>query len=145
MAAVSLPAIAQTNAEQPRPTRYDREIQRQVAQDLQKKDELRGISADVEEGIVTLSGEVNLYIEKVNAEKRVRKVKNVDGVRNHIEVEGEEIPDADLRKSWRISSGTIALGTALSSTACLLRWKTEWLRSEAMSAIIRIATPQSLW
>jgi len=98
MAAVSLPAIAQTNAEQPRNTRYDREIQEQVAQDLQKKDALRGIGADVEEGIVTLSGEVNLYIEKVNAEKRVRKVKNVDGVRNHIKVEGEEVSDADLRE-----------------------------------------------
>jgi hyperosmotically inducible protein len=96
MAGLSLSAIAQTGAEQPRHTRYDQETQRQVTQDLQKKDALRGITADVEEGIVTLSGEVNLYIEKVNAEKRVRKIKNVDGVRNHVEVEGAEISDADL-------------------------------------------------
>jgi osmotically-inducible protein OsmY len=98
MAAVSLPALAQRNAEQPSHITHDQELQKQVMQNLQKKDALRGISADVEEGIVTLSGEVNLYIEKVNAEKRVRKVRNVDGVRNHIEVEGEEIPDADLRE-----------------------------------------------
>ncbi len=99
MAGLSLSAMAQTSTEQPRHTRYDQETQKQVTQDLQKKDGLRGITADVEEGIVTLSGEVNLYIEKVNAEKRVRKIKNVDGVRNHIEVEGAEISDADLRET----------------------------------------------
>ena len=44
-----------------------------------------------------MSGKVGLYIDKVNAEKRVRKVKNVDGVRNHVMVEGRAVKDAELR------------------------------------------------
>ena len=77
----------------------DQQVQTQVADELQKKDRFRGITAEVEDGIVTLSGRVDLYIDKVNAEKCARKVKNVDGVRNHLEVEGKEIADAELRET----------------------------------------------
>src|SRR5258708_24550867 len=92
-----LSAVAQTT-EGPRQTRYDREIQKQSEETLQKKDKLRGITTGVEDGIVTLSGEVDLYIDKVDAEKRVRRIKNVDGVRNHVEVRGAAVADAVLRE-----------------------------------------------
>lgn len=75
----------------------DQQIQRLTSQELQKKDKLRSVSASVEDGIVTLSGNVDLLIDKANAEKRVRKVKSVDGVRNHIQVAGKQVSDADLR------------------------------------------------
>jgi len=97
LAGFGLSAVAQT--EIPRQTRYDREIQKQSEVTLQKKDKLRGITTGVEDGIVTLSGEVDLYIDKVDAEKRVRKVKSVDGVRNHVEVRGATIADAELRET----------------------------------------------
>lgn len=74
----------------------DQQIQQVASQELQKKDKLRGVSAAVEDGIVTLSGNVDLLIDKANAEKRVRKVKAVDGVRNHIQVAGKQVPDAEL-------------------------------------------------
>jgi osmotically-inducible protein OsmY len=59
----------------------------------------RKVSANVEDGIVTLSGTVELFIDKENAEKRVRKVKNVDGVRNHVQIAGKQVSDAELRET----------------------------------------------
>lgn len=94
LAGFGLSAMAQT--ETPRQTRYDLEIQKQSEETLQKKDRLRGVTAAVEDGIVTLGGKVDLYIDKVDAEKRVRKIHNVDGVRNHVEVRGPAVADAEL-------------------------------------------------
>lgn len=93
-----LAAMAQDNTRR-RESRYDQQVQTQVADELRKKDKFRGITEEVEDGIVTLSGTVGLYIDKVNAEKCARKVKNVDGVRNHLEVEGKGIADAELRET----------------------------------------------
>jgi len=95
---LGLSAMAQDDTRQ-REGRYDHQVQTQVAAELQKKDGFRGITAEVEDGIVTLYGKVSLYIDKVNAEQCTRKVKNVDGVRNHLEVEGKEITDAELRET----------------------------------------------
>lgn len=93
-----LTAMAQDNTGR-REGQHDQQVSMQVADELQKKDRFRGITAKVDDGIVTLSGKVGLYIDKVNAEKCARKVKNVDGVRNHLEVEGKEIADAELRET----------------------------------------------
>lgn len=79
--------------------RTDPQIQAAVQAELQKKDKLRGVSAAVEDGIVTLSGSVDLYIDKMNAEKRARKTRNVDGVRNHIQVTGKQVTDAELAET----------------------------------------------
>jgi osmotically-inducible protein OsmY len=77
----------------------DRQIQQRVTQELQKKDKFSKVSTSVDDGIVTLSGSVDLLVEKANAEKRVRSVKIVDGVRNHIQVAGKQVSDADLREN----------------------------------------------
>lgn len=89
-------ATAQMNSRQ---AQRDGEIRAQVTAQLEKKELFRALKADVNDGIVTLRGEVPLYIDKVNAEKRVRKVKNVDGVRNHIEVRGPAMPDDEVREN----------------------------------------------
>jgi osmotically-inducible protein OsmY len=47
-------------------------------------------------GIATLSGSVDLYEYKVDADKRTHKAKGVTAVRNDIEVAGPNIPDAEL-------------------------------------------------
>jgi hyperosmotically inducible periplasmic protein len=80
--ALALPVSAQTTSE----GRYDRQAQANVTQALRKRDKFKDVSVRVEDGIVTLSGNVELYIDKVEAEKKARKVPKVDGVRNHIEV-----------------------------------------------------------
>ena len=49
---------------------------------------------------VTLNGNVSVYIDKADAGRRVGKVAHVDGLRNHVQVEGN-VPDAELRKIGR--------------------------------------------
>jgi hyperosmotically inducible protein len=98
LAGMALPAlaVAQDNNRQ---DKQDQQIKKLVSAQLQKKDAFRSVSTDVEDGIVTITGEVPLYIDKMNAEKRVRKVKSVDGVRNHIEVGGAAISDRDVQEN----------------------------------------------
>ena len=98
LAGLALPAMGQTTSQQRRSTQ-DQQVQEIATVELQEKEKFRGVSASVEDGIVTLSGTVELLIDKENAEKRVRKVKNVDGVRNHIEVAGKQLSDAELRET----------------------------------------------
>ena len=81
--ALALPAGAQERSSE---GRYDQQIRLKASEELGKRDQFKGVTANVEDGIVTLQGKVELYIDKVNAEKRVRKIQNVDGVRNRIEV-----------------------------------------------------------
>jgi len=78
--------------------RYDSAIQQKVTQELQDKKEFRGVQSSVEDGIVTLSGTVDLYQQKLDAAKKVRKTKDVQGVRNLIEVAGPSIADQQLEQ-----------------------------------------------
>lgn len=98
LAGMALPALASTQTS-PRRAQQDRQIQTLVATQLQKKDVYKSVKANVEDGIVTVTGKVPLYIDKLNAEKQVRKIKSVDGVRNHIEVGGPAISDRELREN----------------------------------------------
>jgi osmotically-inducible protein OsmY len=76
--------------------RYDSAIQSKAAQQLSQKKEFQNVRAVTEDGIVTLTGSVDLYQQKLDAAKRVRKVANVQGVRNLIAVDGKSVSDADL-------------------------------------------------
>jgi osmotically-inducible protein OsmY len=76
--------------------RYDQPIQAKVSQQLASKSEFRNVQAAVEDGIVTLSGSVDLYQQKLDAARKVRKSENVQGVRNLIAVNGKNVPDAKL-------------------------------------------------
>lgn len=50
-------------------------------------------------GIATLSGTVNDYEAKADADRTTHKVKGVTAVRNEISVSGPSVPDAQLQKS----------------------------------------------
>src|SRR5271154_3114554 len=76
--------------------RYDESIQSKVTQSLTAKKQLNKIQASVEDGIVTLTGNVDLYQQKLDAAKKVRKMANVQGVRNLIAVTGKDVPDSAL-------------------------------------------------
>lgn len=95
---LGIPLLGQTGASQNSNGR-DQKTEQQVTEQLQKRQRFSGVSAAVEDGIVTLSGKVDLLIDKENAEKRVRKVKTVDGVRNHIQVAGKTVSDRELRET----------------------------------------------
>ena len=79
-------------------SRYDAQIQQDVDKYLRGKSQFQGLKATTEDQIVTLEGNVNLYIDKMNAERKVEKMKNVEAVRNHIQVQSN-VPDADLQKN----------------------------------------------
>jgi len=84
------------NAETTGAARYDAAIQANVTQKLASKKQFRDVHATVEDGIVTLTGNVDLYQQKLDAAKRIRKLANVQGVRNLIAVAGKDVPDAEL-------------------------------------------------
>ena len=88
---LSVSLAAQTTS-----ARYDSDIQSRVTQQLTKKQEFRNLQASTEDGIVTLSGAVELYQQKLDAAKKVRKLEKVQGVRNLIAV-SLSAPDAEVQ------------------------------------------------
>lgn len=79
-------------------SRYDMQLQNAVTQKLMSKSQYKNVSASVEDGIVTLTGTVELYQRKLDAAKLARKTPNAQGVRNLISVAGPNIPDAQLEQ-----------------------------------------------
>jgi osmotically-inducible protein OsmY len=88
---LSAAMFAQTGA-----SRYDATIQEKVAHQLAGKKQFRNVQTSVEDGIVTLSGSVDLYQQKLDAARKIRKTQNLQGVRNLIVVNGKSVPDDQL-------------------------------------------------
>src|SRR6202140_2489877 len=78
--------------------RYDNQIQTTVTQKLAAKKEFSNVKASVQDGIVTLTGTVDLYQGKLDAAKLVRKAGHAQGVRNLLDVAGPSVPDAQLEQ-----------------------------------------------
>ncbi len=76
-------------------TRYDNDIQTRATQQLEEEQDFRNLQASTEDGIVTLTGTVDLYQQKLDAAKKIRKLDKVQGVRNEVEV-GSTATDAQL-------------------------------------------------
>jgi osmotically-inducible protein OsmY len=91
---LSLSLAAQT----PTAARYDNQIQPIITQKLASKSQFSDVKASVEDGIVTLTGTVDLYQHKLDAAKAARKTADVTGVRNLITVAGASLPDAQLEQ-----------------------------------------------
>ncbi len=71
-----------------------------TASDVQSKlnkPQFKEVKVEVHNGIATLSGSVDLYEYKADADKRAHKTKGVDAVRNNIEVAGPSVPDNELK------------------------------------------------
>ena len=79
-------------------SRYDTQLQNAVTQKLISKSQYKNVNASVEDGIVTLTGTVDLYQRKLDAAKLARKTPNAQGVRNLITVAGPNIPDTQLEQ-----------------------------------------------
>lgn len=76
--------------------RYDTQVQDVVSHKLATKKQFTDVKASVEDGIVTLTGTVDLYQRKLDAAKLAKKTSHVQGVRNLITVAGPNVPDAQL-------------------------------------------------
>ena len=91
---LSATLMAETSAA----SRYDTQLQNAVTQKLVSKSQYNNVKATVEDGIVTLTGTVDLYQRKLDAAKLARKTSNSQGVRNLITVAGPNVPDAQLEQ-----------------------------------------------
>ena len=91
---LSATLVAQTSAA----ARYDNQIQTAITQRLAAKSQFADVKSGVEDGIVTLTGTVDLYQRKLDAAKIARKTASVQGVRNLITVAGPTVPDAQLEQ-----------------------------------------------
>lgn len=78
--------------------RYDTQIQQAVSEKIHNAKQLQSVGSSVEDGIVTLTGTVSLYQDKLDAAKKVKKLPNVSGVRSDIVVAGETVPDSQLQQ-----------------------------------------------
>src|ERR1039458_6027171 len=72
--------------------RYDQQIQQAVGQKMQNAKQLQSVSSSVEDGIVTLTGTVGFYQDKLDAARKIKKIANLAGVRNNIAVAGANAP-----------------------------------------------------
>jgi hyperosmotically inducible periplasmic protein len=88
---LSMTAMASTG-------RYDLQIQQTVSHKLHDAKQLQSVNPSVEDGIVTLTGTVGLYQDKLDAAKKIKKLANVTGVRNDITVAGETVSDGQLQQ-----------------------------------------------
>ena len=67
------------------------------AQSKLNKSQFKNVKVSVQDGVATMTGTVDLYEYKVDADKRIHKVKGVSAVRNDIEVAGPTVSDAELK------------------------------------------------
>ena len=64
---LSMTALAATG-------QYDQNIQQAVSAKIHKSKQFQDVQAGVEDGIVTLSGSVNLFQDKLDAAKKAKKI-----------------------------------------------------------------------
>jgi osmotically-inducible protein OsmY len=91
-------------------SRYDNQIQTAVTQKLAAKREFGNVKASVADGIVTLTGTVDLYQGKLDAAKLARKAGRAQGVRNLLSVAGPDVPDAQLEQKLAKKLRYVRLG-----------------------------------
>ena len=74
----------------------DAQIQADVTKALDNK-RFKDVKSSVRNGVVTLTGTVDLYSAKLDADNRAHHRRNVRGVQNQIEVAGPTVEDTTLR------------------------------------------------
>ena len=77
----------------------DQIVAKKVAAKLASQNRFHKIDVQVGDRIASLSGTVDLYIDKMDAEKKARNADGVSGVRNEIVVDGKNVSDAQLRET----------------------------------------------
>lgn len=76
----------------------DAQIKADILNNALNKSKFKNVQVNVQNGIATLTGTVDVYDTKVDADRRVHRIKNVRGVENEIEVAGPEVSDQQLQE-----------------------------------------------
>lgn len=108
------PSKAATSA----PALTDQQDGNSAAQSRLNKSQFKDVKVSVDNnGIATLTGTVNLYEYKRDAQNRVRKAKGVNAVRNEIQVAGPSVSDEDLKKKLgeKLTYDRVGYGNAFNS------------------------------
>ncbi len=95
VSALALPAFAG----QHRGEANDQKIQQDVNKVLNDNKAWKDVRAQVDDGIVTLNGEVPLFRDKQKLEQKVAKRKGVAGVRDNVEIAGATASDLQLQET----------------------------------------------
>lgn len=90
----ALPAAPRLMAEQ---IGNDSQIRAELAQSLSNS-KFNDVHGSVQNGIVSLSGTVDVYNDKAAADKKAHHLKNVAAVQNEIQVRSREVSDHDLQQ-----------------------------------------------
>lgn len=77
----------------------DQKIQQDVNKVLNDNKAWRDVRARVEDGVVTLNGEVPLFRDKQKLEQKIAKRKGVTGVRDGVEIAGATASDLQLQET----------------------------------------------
>jgi hyperosmotically inducible periplasmic protein len=90
----------------------DAQIQADVMKALDSK-RFKDVKASVQNGVVKLTGTVDIYSAKLDADNRAHHRKNVKGVENEIEVAGPTVEDTTLRDKLaeRLAYDRVGYGT----------------------------------
>jgi hyperosmotically inducible protein len=91
---------------------HDAQIQADVAKALDNK-RFKDVKVSVQDGIVTLTGTVDVYSAKEDADNKAHHRKNVKGIQNLIQVDGPVVDDTTLRNklSEKLAYDRVGYGT----------------------------------
>lgn len=95
----------------------DDQVSRRDAEARLNKSQFNNVKVAVEGGIATLTGTVDLYQYKADAQKRVSKAKGVKATRNLIEVSGTKVADDRLQQNLvdRLSYDRVGYGNVFNA------------------------------
>jgi hyperosmotically inducible periplasmic protein len=90
-------SISRHSAAAAQSTPDDNNLRAEVINKALNKSRLKDIQVNVQNGVVKLTGTVDVFDTKEEADKRVHRIKGIRGVDNEIEVAGPAVPDAELQ------------------------------------------------
>ena len=133
----ALPLAAQHHPVQQNPE--DLKIQQRVNKDLAGHDSTKDVQASVDDRIVTLTGSVDCYRDKLRAGKTARHEFGVEGVRDQIVVGGKPVPDDVLfdRLARKLASDRVGQGNTFNNFTLEVRQGVVTLGGQARTDVDR--------
>ena len=98
--ALSVPSLARVDRSA-QSDKYDQELQESVNKTISTNKEFKNVQSTVQDGVITLNGNVNLFADKEKLERKMHDKDHVAGIRDNVQVSGEQgqsVSDTQLRE-----------------------------------------------